>query len=111
VSSEATERLVENEAFFRDVNEQINGVAKSLDPSEQRYEYLCECSDAGCMERISLSFAEYEHVRASGQRFVLAKGHVRSDIEHVVERESSHVLVEKDGAAGELAADLNPRAA
>jgi hypothetical protein len=111
VNADHVTRLARNEAFFREVNEQINGVAADFDAREQTYEYLCECSDSTCMERILLTFAEYERVRANGERFVLAHGHARNDIEHVVRREGDHVLVEKDGLAGEVAAALDPRAA
>lgn len=104
-------QLSRNESIFREVNEAINDLATEFDAEEPTYEYLCECADAGCTERIALTFAEYEHIRANGKRFVLAPGHVRSDLEHVVEREPEHVLVEKDGVAGTVAARLDPRAA
>ena len=109
------ERLARNEAFFREVNERIHRVADGFtersDDGEHAYEYLCECSRTSCSERITLTLAEYEHVRAEGTRFVLVPGHELAAIEEVVERESEHVLVEKDGVAGEVAADLDPRSA
>jgi hypothetical protein len=104
------ERLAKNESFFRQVNERINDVAKGLD-GRPSYDFLCECSDARCTERIALSPEEYEWIRAEPTRFVLARGHAAPQIEHVVEREEDHQVVEKNGVAGQIAAKLDPRTA
>jgi len=104
------ERLARNEALFREVNERIDEVASTLG-RDRSYEFLCECADPGCAERITLTHAEYEHVRADGRRFVLAPGHSRDGIERELERRGDHVVVEKTGAAGEVAARLDPRTA
>ena len=104
------ERLARNEAFFRDVNERINDAAEGL-PRGDKYSFFCECSDPNCTERIELSRADYEHIRTNSRRFVLARGHIAPEIEHVVEHEDDHVVVEKHGIAGLLAAELDPRTA
>jgi hypothetical protein len=106
----ATERLAKNESFFRQVNERIKDVAEVFQGPDT-YEFLCECSDAACTARIQLSRAEYEWVRAKPTRFVLAAGHAAPAIEHVVERDAKHVVVEKLGVAGQIAARLDPRTA
>jgi len=106
----SVERLAKNESFFRQVNERIKDVANGFG-DEESYEFLCECSDPSCTARISLQPAEYEWVRASPTRFVLAPGHAATQIEHVVEREEEHDVVEKHGVAGQVAAQLDPRAA
>ena len=104
-------RLARNEAFFREVNERIDDVAASLGDDDHRYEYVCECSEPSCTDRIELTRDEYEHVREDEARFVLAPGHVTSQIESVVERDDDHVLIEKVGAAANVAFRLDPRAA
>ena len=104
------ERLARNEAFFRDVNERINDAGDRL-PAGEKYTFFCECSDANCTERIELSRDEYEHIRTNSRRFVLARGHIAPEIEHVVEQETDHVVVEKHGEAGLLAVKLDPRTA
>jgi len=109
VESASQERLAKNEAFFRQVNERIKDVAGGF--GGDRYEFLCECANPGCAERITLSIEEYEAVRANPARFVLARGHVEPEIEHVIERRQDHVVIEKDGTAGDIAAKLDPRAA
>jgi hypothetical protein len=109
MSAAPEERLARNEAFFREVNERIRQVATGFNGEGQ--EFLCECSDPTCAVRISLTLEEYEHIRASSTRFVLAPGHIANEIEHVLEHEGDHVVVEKRGVAGEVASTLDPRAA
>jgi hypothetical protein len=110
VESEAQERLARNEAFFRQVNERINDVADRFE-GEHAHDFFCECADPECTERIALTADDYEWVRSKPTRFVLAPGHVAPEIEHIVEREGDHVVVEKRGIAARIAARLNPRAA
>jgi len=109
MESASQERLAKNEAFFRQVNERIKDVAAGF--GGDRYEFLCECADAGCTERITLTIEEYEAVRANSTRFVLARGHVAPEIDRVVDRGEDHVVIEKDGAAARIATMLDPRAA
>ena|SRR5438477_12246937 len=110
MESGSVERLAKNESFFRQVNERIKDVADGLEGA-QSYEFLCECSDPGCTERIELKRTEYEWIRANPARFVLARGHAAPEIEQVVERNHDHVVVEKRGIAARIAAKLNPRTA
>jgi hypothetical protein len=107
VDPSRAERLARNEAFFRQVNERINEVTGG--PSSDRFEFLCECSDPACTERIELTRKEYEAVRADPRGFVVAPGHVSPEVEHVVEREERHVVVRKEGLAGQIADQLDPR--
>ena len=110
MESGSVERLAKNQSFFRQVNERIKDVANGF-AEDESLEFLCECSDPRCTARLSLEPAEYEWVRANPARFVLAPGHDAPQVEHVVEREDKHVVVEKLGVAGHVAAKLDPRAA
>jgi hypothetical protein len=105
------ERLARNEAFFRSINEHIRGAVDRFGSDGHVYSFICECSDPGCMERVSLAVAEYEAVRAEGTRFVIAPGHDVAAVEDVVAHSGDHELVEKTGVAGDVAAALDPRAA
>src|SRR4051812_28655618 len=104
-------RLAKNEVFFRDLNESIRGAVDRYGTDGHVYEFICECSDPGCTERVSLSTAEYEGVRADPTRFVIAPGHDVAAIEIVVAAPGDHEIVEKAGLAAEVAAELDPRAA
>jgi hypothetical protein len=109
MSAPPEERLARNEAFFREVNERIRQVTTGF--NGESHDFLCECSDPTCAVRISLTLAEYEHIRANSTRFVLAPGHIASEIEHALVRARDHVVVEKHGVAGDIASELDPRSA
>ena len=107
VTPDHAERLARNESFFRQVNERIRDIAGRHDYVEQ--EFLCECADAGCTERITLTVREYESIRSRPTRFVLVPGHAAPEIEEVVEKDDDHVVIDKVGVAGNIAAELDPR--
>jgi hypothetical protein len=100
-------RLAMNEALFRDVNERIREISDTFGDKGATYDFLCECSDPSCSERVVLTRAEYESVRSESTRFVVAKGHALPEIESVVERAKDHVVVEKEGAAADVAVHLD----
>jgi hypothetical protein len=99
-------RLARNEDFFREVNGRISEKAESHGVDSHEYEFFCECSDAACVERVTLTLTEYEHIRAEPTRFVVKKDHVVHEIEHVIEDVSDHVVIEKHGHAGKIAVEL-----
>jgi hypothetical protein len=102
------ERLAKNEAMFRVLNENILGIAATLGGNAP-FEFICECASSGCFERLSLNLREYEHVRENGAHFLVAPGHEDIEVEQVVESMAGYVVVEKDGVAGLVAHDQNPR--
>jgi hypothetical protein len=110
------ERQAINEALAREVNERVAGleeqaVAMWAEPSEQLFEFLCECSaEGGCAARVELTFEEYERVRAQDDRFALAPGHETEEIEHVVERNDRFLIVDKVDAVERFTRD-DPRGA
>jgi hypothetical protein len=99
-------RLARNEDFFREVNGRIMEKAEAHGLDSHKYEFFCECSDAQCMERVSLTLAEYEHIRAEPTRFVVQSNHVVREIEQVVETVEDHMVIEKHGEAGRVAIEL-----
>jgi hypothetical protein len=100
-------RLARNEDLFRQVNEKIDDLAGRHGDDAHVYEFFCECSDVDCSERVHLTLPQYAHVRDDPTRFVVVKGHVVEEIEHVIERAEDHVLIEKHGRAGEVAIQLD----
>jgi hypothetical protein len=109
MSEAREERLAYNEVVFRTLNENIGELAATLGGT-QPYEFICECATSGCFERLTLSLQEYEHVRAGGSRFLLCPGHEDIEVERVIEEHDGYVVVEKDGVAGLVAIDADPRA-
>lgn len=107
----SAERAARNEAVFRSANETIEAAAARSELEEQ-LPILCECADPACTEIVRLSMQEYEEVRADPRWFVNAVGHdVNSGAwgQVVAEREG-YVVVAKCDEAGEIAAELDPRA-
>jgi len=103
-------RLGLNEAIFREVNERLEGLADDFRLEEtQRLDLVCECRKATCAERISMSRAEYEAVRAHDTHFALHPGHAEPEIEHVISSHPGYEVVAKEGPAAEVARDLSPR--
>jgi hypothetical protein len=102
------ERRATNEALFRDVNERI---AESADGVEAgKTQFVCECSDPTCTERVPVTLAEYERVRAKPTTFLLAPGHDQPDIERVVsERGRFHVVEKVQAAVRRTVIRLDPR--
>ena len=93
------------------MNERIEQQALRFGGIDDEYEFVCECSSVECVERVTLTLRQYEQVRAEGTRFVLAPGHANPEVELVVHRTADHQVVEKDGAAGIIAEQEDPRSA
>lgn len=98
-------RLAHNEALFREVNERIKEFAEDVDTLV----LMCECGELDCKDVLEVTPAEYEAIRASGDRFFLVPGHEDAAFERVIERTARFVVVEKVGEAGDVARDLDPR--
>jgi|SRR5579862_1148100 len=103
--SEAREQ---NEALFRNVNEQIEAISQTL-PTVQAMEYLCECDDLNCQNMVWATPAEYESVRAEPTHFIVLPTHVDPRVEHVVSLHDRFAVVEKEGAAATKAKENDPR--
>jgi hypothetical protein len=82
--SERELRMARTEALFRDVNERIAESADRFDGGEA--EFVCECADPDCVERVPATLDQYEEVRADGATFMLVPGHENPTIERVVRR-------------------------
>jgi hypothetical protein len=105
-----TDALAKNEALFREVNEQVDAIDRQMGPSAgESTEYLCECSRAECVERVRVTRAEYERVRQSPIRFLLAHGHEVPEIETVVEETDRFSVVEKRPGERDIARASSPR--
>ena len=98
-----------NEALFREVNERIEDVSTTLVPDEEQMEFLCECDDTACTEKVSATRAEYEAVRAVGTHFIVTPGHQDPGVESVVQQNDRFLVVEKEGRAGHDAEESDPR--
>lgn len=98
------ERIAENEAFFRDLNERK---AEWLSNGLPAAGFRCECWRLDCGDHIQLSEREWQEVRSQATRFAVAPGHlaVESGVEEVVKEYAHFWIVEKRGEAGHAAAE------
>jgi hypothetical protein len=96
-------RMAANEAFFRSVNERLEGRT----PATTVLIVLCECADDECAQRIQLTRSEYEDIRSDSTQFVIAHGHADPEIEEVVLRTDRFEMVRKTGVGAEVAARLD----
>jgi len=92
--TDRSERIGLNEALFREVNERIDRLQGDLGgvPS---FEIVCECGDAGCIERFSITDGDYEALRRDVHCFAVIPGHERPDVERTIDRRESYLVVEK----------------
>lgn len=104
-----------NEARHREVNERReemdeHAVVEWAEPSH-RFEFICECGDDDCSERVTMTLAEYEQVRQQDDRFAIVPGHEDSRIETVVERQDDRYLIVDKIRAVEPYVASDPRGA
>jgi hypothetical protein len=92
------------------VNERIAETAGRFEARDA--EFVCECGDSSCTQRVETTLAEYERVRGDGATFLLADGHADERIEAVIARNGDHEIVQKRHPRVEpLVRQLDPRAA
>jgi len=104
------ERIGLNEAVFREVNERIEALAETFQLGSHPLDLICECGDASCVERISMTQSEYEELRSESHQFAVYPGHESPDLEEVVDRRKGYDIVKKnEGAPEQIAERTDPR--
>ena len=107
--SEEEIRIGRTEALFRDVNERIAESAQRFEADETQF--VCECADPSCADRIELSLEDYERVREDATHFVLVEGHVDERVERVITQRRKYSIVEKfNSVVRKTVVSLDPRA-
>jgi hypothetical protein len=85
--------MAKTESLFRDVNERIATAAEQFGSEDA--EFVCECADPTCVDRVEVPLEVYEHVRSEPTTFILANGHEDRSIEKIVETRRRFQIVEK----------------
>jgi len=91
--SDSIVQMAETEALYRHVNEGIASAARRFEAGEA--EFVCECSDVGCADRIVAPLDDYERVRGEPTTFLLVPGHEEPSVERVVRRAPAYAIVDK----------------
>jgi hypothetical protein len=103
-------RAAKNQSLFREINERIEGLNENFGAIRLSAEWMCECADLACMERLEFSLDDYEQIRGHAERFPVKPGHEITEVERVVERHNGYLVVEKTGVGAEVARLRDPRA-
>ena len=108
---EQERRAGKNQALFSEVNERVNEINPAHETWLAQTDWVCECADDMCTERVELTPEEYEKVRESPKRFFVLPDddHVVPEVELVVERQPRYWVVEKVGLAAAVTEHLDPR--
>jgi hypothetical protein len=92
-------RAAVNDAFFGEINDDLRVLNEKVDGVIAIEEFVCECVETGCTDRIALTIAEYEAVRGVPTRYAVQPGHVDPDYDDVVSEHDRFTVVEKRAAA------------
>ena len=87
-------RIEENEKLFREVNERVAELPRGFHGDAGR-EWVCECGDETCFERLTVPVDEYVEIRGHESWFVIKPGHEKLDVERIVRRSDGYFVVEK----------------
>jgi hypothetical protein len=99
-----------NEALFRAVNEQIESLNRQL-RGPGGMQVVCECGNAQCVERVTITVDTYERVRKDPRRFIVVPGHDVPEYETVLEEHREFNIIEKIHPEPErIAEETDPRA-
>ena len=111
IGADYGERQGENEALFREVNERLGERKRDDSAWALPSQWICECAEETCTERIEMSLLEYEELRSEPTHFAVVPNeeHVSLDVERIVEKRDRYWLVEKIGEAAETAEETDPR--
>ena len=101
---------IRRQVLVRGVNERIRSLADGVDVDGE-FDLVCECTNGGCFERLTISLDEYEALRRFPSRFAVKPGHADPNVERIVEEAPHFAVVEKVGPEVEQAIVLDPRKA
>jgi hypothetical protein len=93
----SVERAAENQALFREINERVRALNESFAGLLPMGDWVCECAQASCVERIEVAHDEYEALRNVPGRFAVAPNdrHVFPALDRVVGRYETYWVVER----------------
>jgi hypothetical protein len=92
-------KRVQNELLFRAVNEKLRALNVEFEGfANEMAVFVCECNRIECMTQIELGVEAFDAVCAEPLRFVVVPGHEVPEVEQVVGRNGTYVVVEKTAA-------------
>jgi hypothetical protein len=108
--ADRAERIGLNEALFREVNERVKSINEGFGRPLPEADFVCECGNDRCTDRIRMTLAAYEELRGDSNHFAIRPGHDAPDVEDVVAEEDGYVIVAKHpGKPQAIAEETDPR--
>jgi hypothetical protein len=106
--SRSSDRAAKNEELFREVNGNIARLEEMFG-HPRMLELICECERVECHAGLMIDLPAYKVGRSSRLRFFILPGHEDPEVEKVVSRTPSYLVVEKVGeAARKILEDDSP---
>ena len=111
MDDERARRVGQNEAVFREINEQVDAINRGLaEITDNRMHIVCECADLICVERVVVTVPKYEEIRSDPTLFFIVPGHDKPAYEDVVEQtDAFHVVRKRAGEPTRVAEETDPR--
>lgn len=113
-------RQIENEMFYRRVNEKVGDDLDDLDAmhiednnphlirsDDISLHFKCECSDEDCVARIPVRLSVYRKIHENRDAFIIKLKHQVNEIEKVILTEENYSVVEKNNSTAEPGNKLN----
>jgi hypothetical protein len=96
ISDEGEEQRLQRRAATAEVNgRRVNEAIERGENDGDSAVFVCECGYVGCNTTVELPIASYEEVRTDFDRFLVVPGHEIDEVEEVVERHPTHLVVVK----------------
>jgi hypothetical protein len=110
ISPDRSARAAKNQALFRGANDRVKELNEAFSLVTSLGEWICECANVDCIERIEMSVDAYEAVRRHETRFFVAPGddHFWPDVERVIELTDGYWVVELTSRDSEVDRDDAP---
>jgi hypothetical protein len=114
--ADVIERNAATQNLYREVNERVAEVNSQFGggvragKSSELMELFCECGRQDpCGERVNVTAAAYERVRADATTFILLPGHGEIAVEDVIDQGEGYLIARNFGRAAEIARAADPR--
>jgi hypothetical protein len=88
---------------------------REINQADERWlpvtDWVCECADETCIERLELEPEEYERLRENSSRFAVlpSEKHFVRGVERILEQHKRYWIVENVGKGAAAMARLHPR--
>ena len=118
--STSERRQIENEMIFRRSNEKVtdglvmldamhieDGNPEMIHDADLTLNFLCECSDENCKERIPMKLKTFQKIHEDRDCFVIKLGHQVDTIEDILTTGDAYSVVKKNHTIAEPGAVLN----